>query len=154
MNDTSIWWLVTGALVAAELLSGTFYLLMLAIGAAAAALSAHLGLGLNGQIVTAALVGAVGYGATFIGIVSLVLTMAGRYYPGRPAKMMGRMTLAYGSAQIVGPAVTGWLAGRFGSYEAGLYLAAAVMAIGTVLLLALKGVERRDRPAEAPAVVC
>jgi membrane protein implicated in regulation of membrane protease activity len=57
MNDTSIWWLVTGALVAAELLSGTFYLLMLAIGAAAAALSAHLGLGLNGQIVTAALVG-------------------------------------------------------------------------------------------------
>ena len=86
----------------------------------------------------ATLVGAWLFGATFIGIVSLVLTMAGRYYPGRPAKMMGRMTLAYGSAQIVGPAVTGWLAGRFGSYEAGLYLAAAVMAIGTVLLLALR----------------
>ena len=87
----------------------------------------------------ATLVGAWLFGATFIGIVSLVLTMAGRYYPGRPAKMMGRMTLAYGSAQIVGPAVTGWLAGHFGSYEAGLYLAAAVMAVGTLLLLALKG---------------
>jgi membrane protein implicated in regulation of membrane protease activity len=57
MSDTSIWWLVTGGLVAAELMSGTFYLLMLAIGAAAAALAAHLGMSLNVQLATAALVG-------------------------------------------------------------------------------------------------
>jgi membrane protein implicated in regulation of membrane protease activity len=57
MSDTSIWWLVTGGLVAAELMSGTFYLLMLALGAAAAALAAHLGMGLNVQLVTAALIG-------------------------------------------------------------------------------------------------
>mgnify|MGYP000054651764 FL=1 len=57
MNDTSIWWLVTGGLVAAELMSGTFYLLMLAIGATAAAVAAHLGMGLNVQLVTAALIG-------------------------------------------------------------------------------------------------
>lgn len=57
MNDTTIWWLVTGALVAAELMTGTFYLLMLAIGAAAAALAAHAGAGLTTQLVTAALVG-------------------------------------------------------------------------------------------------
>jgi hypothetical protein len=43
-------------------------------------------------------------------MVSLVLTMAGRYYPTRPAKMMGKMTLSYGAAQIIGPAITGWLA--------------------------------------------
>ena len=57
MNDTSIWWLVTGGLVAAELMSGTFYLLMLAMGATAAAVAAHLGMGLNVQLVTAALIG-------------------------------------------------------------------------------------------------
>lgn len=57
MNDTTIWWLVTGGLIAAELMSGTFYLLMLAIGAAAAALAAHLGMGLTVQLVTAALIG-------------------------------------------------------------------------------------------------
>ncbi len=93
---------------------------------------------------TAALFGALLFGGTFIGMVSLVLTMAGRYYPTRPAKMMGKMTLSYGAAQILGPAVTGTLATHFGSYNAGLYFAAAVMAIGTVLLLVLKVVERRD----------
>lgn len=57
MNETTIWWLVTGALVAAELMTGTFYLLMLAIGAVAAALSAHLGASLTTQLAVAALIG-------------------------------------------------------------------------------------------------
>jgi membrane protein implicated in regulation of membrane protease activity len=57
MNDTTVWWLIAGALVAAELMTGTFYLLMLAIGAVAAALAAHMGTGLTPQLVTAAVVG-------------------------------------------------------------------------------------------------
>lgn len=57
MADSTVWWLVTGVVVAAELLTGTFYLLMLAIGLGAAALAAHAGLGLAAQIGTAALVG-------------------------------------------------------------------------------------------------
>lgn len=57
MNDTTVWWLITGALVAAELMTGTFYLLMLAIGTVAAALAAHMGTGLTPQLVTAAVVG-------------------------------------------------------------------------------------------------
>ena len=79
-----------------------------------------------------------------MGIVSLVLTMAGRYYPTRPAKMMGKMTLSYGAAQIMGPAITGWLATRLGSYEAGLYLAGGFMAAGAWLLVMLKAVEKRE----------
>ena len=51
------WWIVAGMLVAAELATGTFYLLMLALGAAVAALAAHGGLGLNAQLSTAAVVG-------------------------------------------------------------------------------------------------
>lgn len=95
----------------------------------------------------AALIGALLFGGTFIGMVSLVLTMAGRYYPTRPAKMMGKMTLSYGAAQIIGPAVTGWLAGSMGSYAAGLYVAAAVMVVGTLLLIVLKFIERRETAA-------
>ncbi len=92
-----------------------------------------------------ALAGAMLFGGTFIGMVSLVLTMAGRYYPTRPAKMMGKMTLSYGLAQILGPAITGWLAaGRAGDYAVGLYLAAAVMLAGSALLFLLKAVQRRD----------
>lgn len=51
------WWIATGALVAAELLTGTFYLLMLAAGTATAALVAMAGLGVNAQLIAAALVG-------------------------------------------------------------------------------------------------
>lgn len=93
------------------------------------------------------LFGALLFGGTFIGMVSLVLTMAGRYYPTRPAKMMGRMTLSYGVAQIIGPAVVGWLATRLGNYSIGLYLAGGVMVVGVVLLAILKFVEKRDAAA-------
>lgn len=91
-----------------------------------------------------ALAGALLFGGTFIGMVSLVLTMAGRYYPTRPAKMMGRMTMAYGAAQIMAPAITGHLALRLGSYASGLYMAAAVMGVGTLLLLQLRRLTSAD----------
>lgn len=98
----------------------------------------------------ATLFGALLFGGTFIGMVSLVLSMAGRYYPTRPARMMGKMTLSYGAAQIIGPAITGSLAAHLGSYNAGLYFAAGVMVVGTLLLLALKTVEIRDAAGVAP----
>ena len=57
MAQSTLWWLLSGASVALELLSGTFYLLMLAIGFACAALSASLGFSQSSQIVVAAVVG-------------------------------------------------------------------------------------------------
>ncbi len=57
MTDSTLWWLAAGVLVAAELTTGTFYLLMLAGGLAAGALAAHSGLGATAQVVIAALVG-------------------------------------------------------------------------------------------------
>ena len=57
MSESTIWWLLAGAVVGIELVTGTFYLLMLAIGLAAAAIASHLGLPLTWQLVTAAVVG-------------------------------------------------------------------------------------------------
>lgn len=57
MSEPTLWWLLAGALVAVELATGTFYLLMLAMGVACAAIGAHLGLGLTGQMVVASVVG-------------------------------------------------------------------------------------------------
>lgn len=57
MNDATLWWIVTGVAVAVELATGTFYLLMLAIGLAAAAVAAHLGTDFATQLVAAALIG-------------------------------------------------------------------------------------------------
>jgi len=57
MEESTIWWLMAGVTVAVELMTGTFYLLMLALGLAAAAIAAHLGVPTALQIVTAAVVG-------------------------------------------------------------------------------------------------
>jgi membrane protein implicated in regulation of membrane protease activity len=59
--DPSLAWAILGlALVIAELLTGTFYLLMLGIAAFSAAGAAWLGLGFEAQIVVAAAVAAAG----------------------------------------------------------------------------------------------
>lgn len=57
MAESTIWWLLAGAAVAVELLTGTFYLLMLATGLGGAAIAAHLGAGMTVQLLTAAVVG-------------------------------------------------------------------------------------------------
>jgi predicted MFS family arabinose efflux permease len=93
----------------------------------------------------AAMAGAFLFGASVVGIVSLVLALSGRLYPTRPAKMMGRMTLSYGAAQILAPAAIGALAAAHGGYVIGLYLAAGAMALGMVFLVAMRLVEARDR---------
>lgn len=60
------WWIVAAVLVALELGSGSFYLLMLAVGAAAGALAGHLGLGPTGQWSSAAVVGAASVGLLYL----------------------------------------------------------------------------------------
>lgn len=57
MNAATWWWILAGGVAAAELLTGGFFLLMLALGLAAGAVAAHAGLGLSGQLISAALVG-------------------------------------------------------------------------------------------------
>lgn len=57
MAQSTIWWVLAGAVIAVELLTGTFYLLMLAIGLVAAAIAAHLGFTAPIQLVVAAIVG-------------------------------------------------------------------------------------------------
>ncbi|MBC7444716.1 MAG: NfeD family protein [Polaromonas sp.] len=57
MTDANVWWLLAGGAVAVELVTGTFYLLMLAAGLVAGALAAGLGLALTGQMLLAAAIG-------------------------------------------------------------------------------------------------
>lgn len=66
MSDSTLWWLLTGAVVALELFSGTFYLLMLAVGMAAGALAAHAGAGTALQLIVAAAVGSAGVVAWYL----------------------------------------------------------------------------------------
>ena len=93
------------------------------------------------QGLAAALLGALLYGATFIGIVSLTLALVGRRSPANPGKAMARLTLSSGVAQISAPALTGRMVEASGSFNAALWLTAAVMVLG---MLALLGAMRMD----------
>lgn len=57
MEESTLWWVLAGVTVGIELMIGTFYLLMVAVGLAAAAVAAHLGAPMPAQLITAALVG-------------------------------------------------------------------------------------------------
>jgi membrane protein implicated in regulation of membrane protease activity len=63
MSNASVWWILAAALVGIELLTGTIYLLMIALGLASAALAAHGGFATAAQLVIAALVGGGGVAA-------------------------------------------------------------------------------------------
>ncbi|MBS7806581.1 NfeD family protein [Variovorax sp. PCZ-1] len=59
MEASTFWWIAAAVLVIAELLTGTIYLLAVAVGGVAGALAAHAGLGLTAQIAIAAVVGTI-----------------------------------------------------------------------------------------------
>ncbi len=83
-------------------------------------------------------ISAILYGTTFVGIVSLTLSLVGRYSPNNPAKAMARLTLSYGAAQVIAPAIAGYIAEATGSYQGALRVAALAMGVGIVLLTRLK----------------
>lgn len=57
MSEPTVWWVLAGAIVAIELITGTIYLLLISLGLAAAGISAHFGLPTSVQFLVAALFG-------------------------------------------------------------------------------------------------
>jgi len=94
----------------------------------------------------AALAGAVGYGATFIGIVSMTLALVGRRAPNNPGQAMAKLTLSYGAAQMLAPVVAGYMAQTTGTFKGALWLTAGVMAAGMALLATLPKDEATPTP--------
>ena len=56
MAESTIWWVMAGAFIGVEMLTGTFYLLMVSVGLIAGAVAAHAGFSSSLQIVVAAMV--------------------------------------------------------------------------------------------------
>ena len=84
------------------------------------------------------------YGNTFVGIVSLALSLVGRSFPNNPAKAMARLTLSYGAAQIIAPAMAGYIANATGSYNGALVITAIILIIGMGLLQTLNRLEHQS----------
>jgi membrane protein implicated in regulation of membrane protease activity len=60
MTDYFFWWIAAAILVGAELITGTFYLAVLAVAAAVGAIAAHMGLSWQTQAIIASVVAVAG----------------------------------------------------------------------------------------------
>jgi len=90
------------------------------------------------------LLGAMLFGFTFAGIVSLMLVYIGHKFPQNPAKAMAKLTISYGVAQIISPAVVGIATTKFHSYSVSLWGAAFVMLVGVILLAMIFRLESKS----------
>ena len=87
-------------------------------------------------------------GLTFVGMVSMTLTLFKNINPAYSNLLIALATLAYALGQFLGPLVTVALAGRDGNFNAGLLVAAIGLMIGFVLLVWF----RRQSPKTAKLV--
>jgi predicted MFS family arabinose efflux permease len=82
-----------------------------------------------------AYIGALLFGGTFMGIVALTMSLGRQLAPQQSARVLGLLTAAYGTGQIIGPLLSGVLAERTASFTLPLVVAAVVVAAGGVLLV-------------------
>lgn len=80
------------------------------------------------------LLGAVLFGATFMGITTLAIGYAKDVYPLNNRKIIGLLTSFYGLGQMIGPVIAGFLISLQGSYDAALIGAALIVLLGAVIL--------------------
>jgi predicted MFS family arabinose efflux permease len=74
------------------------------------------------------------FGGTFLGIVALVMAEGGRRCGTEGRRATAVLTVCFGAGQVMGPPLAGLLADRQGGFTLSLLLAAAVVAIGGVLV--------------------
>lgn len=103
---------------------------------------------LSHQLV-AVIISALIYGASFIGIVGMMLSMVGRLFPDNPSRPMSRLTFSYGIAQVIAPAIVGLMAEYYGNFNNGLILTLIIMLIGSTALLLAQRIEQRAEQSAA-----
>lgn len=81
-----------------------------------------------------ALIGALLFGATFMGITTLFMAEARRIVVSQSNQVIGYFTFFYGIGQMIGPAIAGILITRSGNYQSALFFAASVLVCGMLLL--------------------
>ncbi|MGD8190732.1 YbfB/YjiJ family MFS transporter [Brevibacillus ginsengisoli] len=80
------------------------------------------------------LLGAVLFGATFMGITTLTISYAKDLYPLNNRRIIGLLTTIYGLGQMIGPVIAGVLISGRGSYDAALIGASLIVLLGAVIL--------------------
>lgn len=84
--------------------------------------------------VPSVLFAAVSFGATFLGIVALVMAEGGRRAPGSRQRVAAVLTACFGIGQILGPPIAGVLADLRQGFALPLLLAACTVLVGALLI--------------------
>jgi len=78
------------------------------------------------------------YGATFVGLVALFMNLGGVLAGKNPVMLMGALTTAYGIGQVTAPLYAVSLTEWTGNYDYALYVTAAIVSSGVIMLLLAK----------------
>lgn len=95
---------------------------------------------------SAALVGAIFFGGTFVGIVTVLLDLGQHVSPVSASQTIGTLTVVYGVGQVLGPILAGWVTRATGDPSPAVVGAAAAVGTGAVLLAARLSPGTRRHP--------
>lgn len=139
-------WFVAGGAAAVSLFAWNPIVRRIGLGGAYCAAIVVLLLGVVASVelppVAGTLVGGFLLGATFMVITAFGLQLGRRFAPQSPRRAIAVVTAAFGTGQIIGPLVAGFVAERTGSFTAPSLLAAGVLV--AALLLSLPLVRHRN----------
>ncbi len=110
-----------------------------ALAAAMATQAAGMALPALSDGAAAAVLGALCFGGTFIGIVTVTMELARRLAPEAAVRAIGSLTAVYGVGQAVGPYLAGRLSSAVGSPAPAVLAASAAVALGALLLVVPAG---------------
>ncbi|MFB6363011.1 YbfB/YjiJ family MFS transporter [Paenibacillus elgii] len=88
------------------------------------------------------LLGAVLFGLTFMGVTTLTISWTRQRMPANAGRFVGILTAVYGTGQVIGPIVAGWMVSGTGNYQGALIGAASIVcagALATIFPAARKG---------------
>jgi len=100
--------------------------------------------------VVGAVIGGVLFGATFLSAISLSFNLASHLVTTNTGRLLGVMTTLFGAGQIVGPAISGWLMDRTGSFDLALIMSASAIGLAAILLAIAHMLHHKNQTAINP----
>ena len=85
------------------------------------------------------------YGGTFVGLVGMFMNLGGKLAAHNPVVLMGAVTTSYGIGQVIAPLYSVYFIETYGNYDYALYLTAAIVLFGILLLLFAKTIMTEEQ---------